>query len=64
MTSTAHLLLRRVAVTMSVLPAMVGTAVGIGASGGEPIAEAAGGLLAADGTHLAPAGSAFFRSGP
>lgn len=52
-------LLRRAGVTLAFLAAMAGTAVGVGAFGGDPIAEAAGGLLAADSTHLAPAGSAF-----
>ncbi|WP_226832481.1 tryptophan-rich sensory protein [Brachybacterium sp. FME24] len=50
---------RRIAVTLSFLVAMVGTSIGVGAFGGDPIAEAAGGLLAADATHLSPAGSAF-----
>ncbi|MDN5901485.1 MAG: tryptophan-rich sensory protein, partial [Brachybacterium sp.] len=50
---------RRVAVTASFLLAMIGTAIGVGAFGGAPIDEAAGGLLAADATHLAPASSAF-----
>ncbi|WP_394216545.1 tryptophan-rich sensory protein [Brachybacterium vulturis] len=52
-------LVRRLAVTASFLLAMLGTAIGVGAFGGDPIDEAAGGLLAADATHLAPAGSAF-----
>ncbi|ATG50165.1 hypothetical protein CFK38_00500 [Brachybacterium vulturis] len=52
-------LVRRLAVTVSFLLAMLGTAIGVGAFGGDPIDEAAGGLLAADATHLAPAGSAF-----
>lgn len=52
-------ILRRGAVTLAFLAAMVGTAIGVGAVGGDPIAEAAGGLLAADSTHLAPASSAF-----
>ena len=52
-------LLRRAAVSLAFLAAMVGTAVGVGAFGGDPIAEAAGGLLAADSTLLAPAVPAF-----
>lgn len=52
-------LLRQLAVTASFLLAMVGTTFGVGAFGGQPIAEAADGLLAADSTHLAPAGPAF-----
>lgn len=50
---------RRLAVTLAFLLAMAGTAVGVGAFGGAPIEEAAGGLLAADATHLAPASPAF-----
>ena len=53
------MILRRGAVTLAFLVAMAGTAVGVGAFGGDPIAEAAGGLLAADSTLLAPASSAF-----
>lgn len=52
-------MLRRGAVSLAFLAAMAGTAVGVGAFGGDPIAEAAGGLLAADSTHLAPAVPAF-----
>lgn len=52
-------LLRRLAVTVSFLLAMLGSAIGVGALGGEEISEAAGGLLASDATHLAPAGPAF-----
>lgn len=50
---------RHLAVTVSFLLAMLGTTIGVGAFGGQPIAEAAGGLLAADSTHLAPASPAF-----
>jgi hypothetical protein len=46
-------------VTLAFLLAMAGTAVGVGALGGAPIDEAAGGLLSADATHLAPATPAF-----
>ncbi|MGO1225667.1 MULTISPECIES: TspO/MBR family protein [unclassified Brachybacterium] len=59
MTRPARPLARQLAVTVSFLLAMVGTAIGVGAFGGDQIAEAAGGLLAADSTHLAPASSAF-----
>ena len=52
-------LARRLAVTVSFLLAIAGSAVGVGAFGGQQISEAAGGLLAADATHLAPAGPAF-----
>jgi len=50
---------RRLAVTLAFALAMAGTAVGVGALGGAPIDEAAGGLLSADATHLAPATPAF-----
>ena len=50
---------RRLAVSLAFLLAMAGTAVGVGAFGGSPIDEAAGGLLSADATHLAPATPAF-----
>ena len=59
MTRPQRPLARQLAVTVSFLLAIVGTAIGVGAFGGDPIAEAAGGLLAADSTHLAPASSAF-----
>src|SRR5699024_8819232 len=52
-------ILRRLAVTVSFAVAMLGTAVGVGAFGGTPMQEAAGGLLGADATHLAPATPAF-----
>lgn len=50
---------RRVAVTVSFLLAIAGSAIGVGAFGGQQISEAADGLLAADATHLAPTGPAF-----
>lgn len=52
-------LLRRLAVTASFVVALVGSAIGSGAFGGVPIAEAADGLLATDATLVAPAGPAF-----
>lgn len=51
--------LRQVGVTLSYLLCLVGSAIGVGAFGGTPIAEVAGGALAADATHLAPASGAF-----
>ena len=51
--------LRQVGVTLSYLLCLVGSAIGVGAFGGTPIAEAAGGALSADATHLAPATGAF-----
>lgn len=59
MTRPPRPLARHLTVTASFLFAMAATAVGVGAFGGEPIAEAANGLLAADSTHLAPAAPAF-----
>ncbi|MEE1618572.1 tryptophan-rich sensory protein [Brachybacterium sp. J153] len=50
---------RHLAVTLAFAAAMLGTAVGVGVLGGDPIDEAAGGLLSADATHLAPAAPAF-----
>jgi hypothetical protein len=38
---------------------LAGSAIGVGAFGGTPIADAAGGALSADATHLAPAMGAF-----
>ncbi|WP_114854303.1 tryptophan-rich sensory protein [Brachybacterium sp. YJGR34] len=57
--TTPTALLRHLAVSLAFVLAMVGTAIGVGAFGGVSISEAAGGLLSADATHLAPAGSAF-----
>ncbi|WP_432491708.1 tryptophan-rich sensory protein [Kineococcus auxinigenes] len=51
--------LRRGAVAVGALVAVIGSAVGSGAFGGTPIAEAAGGALSADATLVAPAGPAF-----
>jgi hypothetical protein len=50
---------RQVGVTISYLLCLAGTAIGVGAFGGTPIADAAGGALSADATHLAPASGAF-----
>src|SRR5690625_7838791 len=52
-------LARRVTVTVTYVVCVLGSMVGVGVFGGTPIAEAAGGLLSADATHLAPASSAF-----
>lgn len=52
-------LVRHLAVTVSFVVAILGSAIGVGAFGGQRIAEAAGGLLSADATHLAPASGAF-----
>ncbi len=52
-------LLRQVLVTLSYLVCVAGSLIGVGLFGGTPIAEAAGGVLAADATHLAPASGAF-----
>ncbi|WP_341358577.1 TspO/MBR family protein [Georgenia sp. M64] len=50
---------RQVAVTISLVLCVVGSMIGVGVFGGTPIQDAAGGLLAADATHLAPASPAF-----
>ncbi|WP_043501698.1 TspO/MBR family protein [Georgenia sp. SUBG003] len=50
---------RQVGVTLSYLLCLVGSAIGVGAFGGTPIADAAGGALSADATHLAPGSGAF-----
>jgi hypothetical protein len=51
--------LRQVVVAASAVLAVLGTAIGVGAFGGTPIAQAAGGALSADATLVAPAGPAF-----
>jgi hypothetical protein len=50
---------RQVGVTVAEVLCVVGTLVGVGALGGTPVQEAAGGALAADATLIAPAGPAF-----
>ncbi|MBA3524104.1 MAG: tryptophan-rich sensory protein [Geodermatophilaceae bacterium] len=50
---------RQVAVTVSAVIAVVGGAIGSGAFGGTPIAEAGDGALSAEATFLAPDGPAF-----
>ena len=50
---------RQVVVTLTYLVCLAGSFIGSGAFGGTPIAEAAGGLLSADATHLAPDSPAF-----
>lgn len=50
---------RQVAVLLGSLLAVAGAFLGSGALGGTPIAEAAGGALSADATHLAPGSPAF-----
>lgn len=50
---------RQIALTVGYVVCLVGSFIGVGALGGTPIAEAAGGVLAADATHLAPASGAF-----
>lgn len=49
----------RLAVVVTFVLTVLGAAFGVGVFGGEPIDEAAGGLLAADATLLAPASPAF-----
>lgn len=50
---------RQFVVTASLIGCLVGSTIGVGAFGGTPISEAAGGALSADATLLAPASGAF-----
>lgn len=50
---------RQIVVTLSLIGCLVGSTIGVGAFGGTPISEAAGGALSADATVLAPASGAF-----
>ncbi len=50
---------RQVVLTLGYIACVLGSMVGVGVFGGTPIAEAAGGALAADATHLAPGSGAF-----
>lgn len=50
---------RQIAVIVSAVLALIASFIGSGAAGGTPIAEAAGGALAADATVIAPGGPAF-----
>ncbi|MBG6109133.1 tryptophan-rich sensory protein [Frigoribacterium sp. CG_9.8] len=50
---------RQSVVLVSAIVAVVGAFIGSGAAGGTPIADAAGGALAADATPIAPGGPAF-----
>jgi len=50
---------RQVTVLLGAVVAIAGAAVGSGALGGQPVAQAAGGALSATATPLAPAGPAF-----
>ncbi|WP_413451345.1 tryptophan-rich sensory protein [Georgenia phoenicis] len=52
-------LVRHLGVSIAYVVCVVGSMVGVGLFGGTPIAEAAGGVLAADSTHLAPDSPAF-----
>ncbi len=52
-------LVRHLGVTVAYVVCVVGSLIGVGLFGGTPIAEAAGGVLAADSTHLAPGSPAF-----
>lgn len=57
--SDSRPLARQLIVTISYVAMVIGSVIGVGALGGTPISEAAGGLLSTDSTHLAPASSAF-----
>lgn len=52
-------LARQTFVVVSAVIAVVASAIGVGAFGGTPIQQAAGGALSEDGTWVAPAGPAF-----
>ena len=58
-TARATDLPRQIVVAVSAVISVVGAAIGSGAFGGTPIAKAAGGILAADATLVAPDGPAF-----
>lgn len=58
-TATSSDLARQVTVAVSAVVAVVGSAIGSGAFGGTPIAEAGDGALSAEGTLVAPDGPAF-----
>ncbi|WP_088281162.1 tryptophan-rich sensory protein [Kineosporia sp. A_224] len=60
-TAPAHRpdVVRQVVVAVSAVVAVVGSAIGSGAFGGTPIAEAGGGALSAEATLVAPDGPAF-----
>jgi len=59
MASRSPELKRQITVTISLIVCIVGSMIGVGVFGGTPIAQAAGGALAADSTLLAPATPAF-----
>lgn len=60
MTSTTRRpVARQVSVSVSFVLMVMGSVIGVGALGGSPISEAAGGLLGTDATYVAPASPAF-----
>src|SRR5699024_4285191 len=60
MTSTTRRpVARQVSVSVSFVLMVMGSVIGVGALGGTPISEAAGGLLSTDATYVAPASAAF-----
>src|SRR5690625_7588323 len=48
-----------ISVSVSFVLMVMGSVIGVGALGGTPISEAAGGLLSTDATYVAPASPAF-----
>lgn len=58
-TRTERPLARQISVTVAYVVCLVGSMIGVGVFGGTPIAEAAGGVLSSDSTHIAPASGAF-----
>jgi hypothetical protein len=59
MVSKPNDLARQLVVTLSLVACILGSMLGAGVFGGPPVAEAAGGALAADATRIAPGSGAF-----
>ena len=57
--ATSRDVIRAVVVTVSEIACVAGSLLGAGVLGGPPVAQSAGGALAADATLIAPAGPAF-----
>ena len=57
--TTGRDLARQLTVAVSAVLAVIGSFIGSGAAGGQPVQDAAGGALAADATLIAPGAGAF-----
>ena len=57
--TTGRDLARQLTVAASAVLAVIGSFIGSGAAGGQPVQDAAGGALAADATLIAPGAGAF-----